>query len=61
MTDKKTQTDYWNKGVEFARAENWEKAIECYENAVEIKPNPALYTNLASCYNNLGNKLQFVI
>jgi len=55
MVKEKTQVDYWNEGVKFAKEENWQKAIENYEKAVALKVNPALYTNLAACYKHLDN------
>jgi len=55
MSNKKTQHDYWNEGVKHAKEKNWKLAIENYEKAVKLQENPALYTNLASCYKNLNN------
>lgn len=48
--------DYWNKrGQEYDRAGEYEKAGECFENALRIFREEEDYGGMAKAYNNLGN------
>jgi tetratricopeptide (TPR) repeat protein len=43
---------YYNLGITFKELEEYQKAISCYEKAIQINPN------YADAHNNLGNILQ---
>jgi tetratricopeptide (TPR) repeat protein len=53
--------DYFNKGRKYYYQEDYDKALECFQEAVQIQqrsgeePYPMLYMNIGSCYLRKGN------
>jgi tetratricopeptide (TPR) repeat protein len=48
IVSAETAEEWNNKGIGFAMSGEYEKAIECFEKAIELVPNSA------SAYNNRG-------
>ena len=47
----------FNRGNEEMKKQNWSKAIERFDSAIEIYPQfSAAYNNLAACYGEIGQK-----
>jgi tetratricopeptide (TPR) repeat protein len=50
-----TAGEWNNKGFDLGKAGEYEKAIECFDKAIELNPNAALaYNNRGNAYKDLG-------
>ncbi len=52
--DEDEAHEKYTKGIEAAKAENYEEALEYFKEAEELGAPPAVLYNIAKCYDHLG-------
>lgn len=52
----KKSVSYFIGGNDYLRQQNYEQAIQCYDDAIQLNPNYSLaYKNRGKCYQALGD------
>jgi hypothetical protein len=56
--DKTRAREQFQQGVEQYEAGNYERALDAFQEAYRIKPNPMVRLNMANCYEELDRPLE---